>query len=118
MYSQSQELLRDYHENEEEEASNCLRQRAHRAIDALPPNQARRLHLLPSALPPFTCPTPSLSSLRPSPPLPPLSPRLPSSLPHLASRSCSLFLRRRPHRTTSRPSHFRSLRFSRCLALC
>ncbi|CAL8992251.1 unnamed protein product [Prunus brigantina] len=33
MYSQSQELLRDYHENEEEEASNCLRQRAHRAID-------------------------------------------------------------------------------------
>ncbi|VVA35890.1 PREDICTED: PRD1 [Prunus dulcis] len=32
MNSQSQELLRDYHENEEEEASNCLRQRAHRAI--------------------------------------------------------------------------------------
>ncbi|CAL2228083.1 unnamed protein product [Prunus armeniaca] len=25
--------FRDYHENEEEEASNCLRQRAHRAID-------------------------------------------------------------------------------------
>ncbi|CAB4263588.1 unnamed protein product [Prunus armeniaca] len=128
MYSLSQELLRDYHENEEEEeeeASNSVVSpttcsEGHRSTLLLRTKQGGSICLLCfsnliSNRPRVLRPLSALSGHLLRPPLPPLYPRLPPSLPRLASRSCSLFLRRRPHRTTS---HFRSLRISRCLALC